>query len=110
MLIKVYDPSSSIHIIEDVTNVVVHMNSYKSPHNGPRFEGPDMPTTWRMIPKNTGSSEDTYRFVDYTDQDGVRTRLQIDAFAYICNDSGKTIEKVEAGGIVGFVDNPPRVA
>lgn len=103
MLIKAYAGSGSVHIINDVKNVVVHMHQFVTPENGPRLEGPDMPTTWRDLPRLGERPDDKYRFIDYTDEDGVRTRLRIEAYAYICNNEGRTIEKV----VNEFIGTPP---
>lgn len=100
MLIKNYvfdqdcaPAGGKVNIIEKVTDVTVHMNPYAGAENGPRLEGPAMPTTWieQSAPSNPN---DYFYFVDYTDKNGVRSRLKVTAYAYICNDEGKTVEKV----------------
>lgn len=101
MLIKnyVYDTQSApadagkTFIIEGVSNVVIHHLPYFGPANGPRFEGPDMPTNWIEQSQPSGPT-DSFYFVDYTDKGNVRCRLKVTAYAYICNDDGKTIHKV----------------
>lgn len=103
MIIKnyVYDRKSisggRVEIYENARDVVVHLGaftgeSYVGPEVG---NGPLSPTT-HLYPSEAHEG-DFYHFIDFTDNDGVRCRLRVTAYAYVCNDQGKTIEKV--GGL-----------
>lgn len=100
MIIKnyVYDTTSPsggvLHIIENVSKVKVYLSSYQGLNaNGPRFEGTDMPVSW-IEHASPSSPDDVFYFIDFTDSDGVRHRLKVTSYAYICNDQGKTIDRV----------------
>lgn len=102
MLIKnyVYDRNCApaggkTFIIDGISEIVVHHTSCSGSENGPRWEGPNMPVCWIDQSEPT-SPEDHFFFVDYTDKLGVRCRLKVTAYAYICNDEGRTVEKVGA--------------
>lgn len=100
MIIKNYTydtqvDGSQTFILDGVQDVVVHHNMYTAASNGPRFEGPNMPTTW-IEQGSPMDPEDLSYFVDYTDKQGVRCRLRVKSYAYICNDKGETVDKVGA--------------
>lgn len=109
MLIKNYaghPAGNTLTIIEDVTDVIVHMGMFSLNSSGPQLEGLRKPTTWvdtlAVVDANAPCSRDNaletqanlQKFIDYTDKEGVRCRLCVYSFAYVCNDEGKTIEKV----------------
>ena len=80
--------AANLQIIEDVTNVFVHAGCFNPER--PCSDGND-PTTYygtENQPMNTMT-----RWVDFT-RYGVRCRLVVTDRAYVCNDEGKTVEKV----------------
>lgn len=107
MLIKIYTeisnctPSSEqLHIIENVKDVVIHQGNWDTPSwlNSP-VASPHVP--WGPEPRHLliepfhADSKDTVRVIDYT-ADGERKRALVKSLAYVCNDNGKTIERVIA--------------
>lgn len=98
MLIKNYTLglAGEIHITENVTDVVVHTNQYLGKNSGPTpgdtAGGPRVPNSW--IYQDDVKDDQPVRFIDYT-KDGIRNRLYVTNFAYICSDDGKTIERVK---------------
>lgn len=100
MLLKNYDSvPGRIHYIENISDVVVHMSVYRSHETGPELSraAPNSPVVFRNTEEL--DPDKNIKFIDYTDSHGVRTRLSITAFAYLCNDRGQTVEKI-------IVDNP----
>jgi len=117
MIIKVYEDTihQDIHIIDNVEDVVVHQyirgidttgdiegdltvkyieSSIHSSSNCDSREVSSHPSKFNL---KTGSIRGEHcRHIDYT-RNGVRTRLIVRNYAYICNDQGKTIEKVSVG-------------
>lgn len=95
MLIKIYakheimecvPPSfeEKLHILDNVTDVTVHKGNFVQP-----FNPVDRHT------ENYGAhSGQLVRIIDYT-KNGENRRALIKDFAYVCNDQGRTIEKVE---------------
>lgn len=94
MIIKAYTNNfpEEIYLIEGASDVVVHQNLFSGPQCGP-----DRPiiTTFRYIDNASPDEPDTFKIIDYT-QNSIGTRLVIRNRAYVCNDEGKTIEKVSA--------------
>lgn len=109
MLIKIYtliqpptpslsiqEPHEELHIIESAQDVIIHQGNWTAnlwtptPHPNPW--GPS-PTD---LPVETYGAEpgDSVRIIDYT-TNNQRKRALIKLLAYVCNDSGKTIERVE---------------
>ena len=85
---------ATLHILENVSDVVVHLSSFQGNlTNGPYFEGPAMPVVF-IEHAEPSSPSDAFYFVDFTDTKGVRSRLKVTAYAYLCNDQGKTVEKI----------------
>ena len=99
MLIKVYSgsPAGKLNLIENCSDVVVDMNSYTPAQNGDQARGGALdPVFWLDFYDSESVDTQNNKFIDFTDKNGVRTRLRVTAFAYICNNEGKTIEKVIA--------------
>lgn len=103
MIIKHYpkELGGCINIYEDVTDVLIHQNLFNGTELGPELGG-DMQPRYHISPVvpdyGYGKADDTIstvRFIDFT-RNGIRTRLRVDGTAYVCNDSGRTIEKVTA--------------
>lgn len=109
MLIKIYtfpfssvdtDSASSeqLHIIDNVQDVVIHQGNYAPPedlglpvmHNIPWGPQPSFPID---AYESTGSTP-SVRIIDYS-KNGERRRALVKLLAYVCNDQGKTIERVE---------------
>lgn len=96
MIIKNYhspmpsQPALDLQIIEDVTDVLVHAGCIKSGSIGD-LEKDGVTSVYGS--ENAGT--DWNRFVDFTKQ-GVRCRLIVTNWAYVCNDDGKMIEKVSS--------------
>lgn len=100
MLIKYYTHAfpTIMYIIEDVTDIRIDKNIHplgqigdiksESPSSvvtfGEEFEGKPVLPSGQPI----GNC-----FIDYT-RHGIRNRLLVSNYAYVCNDEGKTIEKV----------------
>ncbi len=93
MLIKNYTLGmpAKVAITEKVTDVVVHLTVHKGNSTGDPCGVDSSPNTW-VYQDNVADDQDV-SFIDYT-QDGVRCRLYVTNFAYVCNDEGKTIQKV----------------
>ncbi len=96
--------NESLHIIDDAEDVVVHQGNYALPigtHEPAlnfRGWGPT-PQYWEdedihLYGHPAHTNGGTLRIVDYT-KNGIRKRALISKLAYICNNQGKTIEKVE---------------
>lgn len=112
MLLKIYTTTISeigksshgtehLHIIDNVEDIVVHQGNWGFP---PRKDQEllhiDANLIWgptvlldRVDTYDAGWN-DTVRLIDYT-KNGKRIRAAIKELCYICNDQGKTIEKVE---------------
>lgn len=99
MIIKAYTnefPGKCV-LIDSAEDVVVHRNLFSNQSVGPDF---GQINTLRYIDDpekkaETDASCDQFMFIDYV-QKGIGTRLVIRNYAYVCNDDGKTIEKVSA--------------
>ena len=101
MIIKVYEVSNKIAIYEDVTDVRIHCGTFVQPINIPvsgwgpddgyirEYVGEGIPKDW--LPQK---DEMDCKIIDFTSKDGYAKRLTLFSHAYVCNDSGKTIEKV----------------
>ena len=106
MLIKIYsipkstvDNSERLHIIDNAQDVVVHQGNWEPPSDlFIPIDGDQ--TIWGPYPVEVREDlydcrpGETVRLIDYT-KEGIRHRALINRLAYVCNDSGKTIERVE---------------
>ncbi len=92
-------PALDLQIIENVTDVLVYARCYNADDIGDLtasgvttvYGGPeisDAKCTQPSVPKLA-------RHIDFT-RNGVRSRLIVQHHAYICNDEGRTVEKVSA--------------
>jgi hypothetical protein len=83
MLIKYYSPTGSIHLIENVSDVAIipepDHEQYKS-------------DAWDYFDFDQGPTIDKPTVVSFG-RDGACARA-VRGYAYICNDEGKTLEKV----------------
>lgn len=132
MLIKVFTNYNSIHILENVRDVVLQSGSYILPEElfvtaddgtlagirpipdtwGPSSKkGWNVPTIssenyiifddlrpykWETDDKTLGGThQPQVKVIDFYDKDGRAKRLLVAGLAYVCNDEGKTIHKVE---------------
>lgn len=106
MLIKLYtcDFPGRIFIYDNVKDVIIHTNLYSGADAGPGASvvatcNPHDPTTWiedgAPIAQAATVEGYNFKYVDFT-RDGVRCRLKVGNYAYLCNDEGKTIEKIKA--------------
>lgn len=95
MIIKNYalGIGGKLHITENVTEVVIHTTQYRGKSTGPGDDssGYNSPNTW--IYQDDVADEQHVAFIDFR-KDGIRCRLYVTNFAYVCTDEGKTIEKV----------------
>ena len=107
MLIKVYTCRGTIHIIENAKDVTIHDGAfdYNDRSNidgwGPLHEELthqvmfDLDPREQVTKKSPMAPETTLcKLIDFTGDAGERSRLVVFHLAYICNDTGKTIEKV----------------
>lgn len=102
MLIKNYyspnsqSPALDLQIIEDVTGVLVHSGCFNG-IGDPTADGINSVYDNR-IPPNAAVTlpPSIVRHIDFTNKDGVRSRLIVTNHAYVCNDRGQTVEKVTA--------------
>lgn len=104
MIIKNYNACDDLQIIENVNDIQISKGEYQIPDKVESFSdfniGPQrdliiaIPFEYFRTPK-LGSSHINVRIVDYkkSGEDFYR-RLLVGNIAYICNDQGKTIEKV----------------
>lgn len=98
MFIKAYFGAlkEKMSIIENCTDVIVDACSYTGAENGFQFENERQPKLWVELEDINDANISRYKFIDYNDNNGIRTRLRVGGIAYICNNDGKTIEKVVA--------------
>lgn len=94
MIIKLYTRNDELIIIENITDVRISNKMQEYSPNKPTLIGPYKESFYDGSLNSTSDNE-TYavreiRFV----KDGVGNSLYISNFAYVCNDDGKTIEKV----------------
>jgi len=89
MLIKLYTLENDIHIIEGVQDVTVYNTAPESPRECELFVFDD-------IGKVVGNPAFPSRIIEYA-KDGI-CQLLVFNKAYICNDDGKTLEKVVSVG------------
>lgn len=108
MILKVFGTDNAIHLIENCEDVSVHMGSYSfNPQMplpigwGPYTDKDRQPCFPYIYHENLDPSRDQspkdllVKVIDYK-KGGDWFRVIIDAFAYVCSDDGKTIEKVVA--------------
>jgi len=90
MLIKLYTSglAKDLHIIENVSSPVVHEGQYFYSNNGPRLEYPNI-----LCEENEPPEDAQVKYISYS-KDGRWQRLAVLNYAYICNDEGRTVEKV----------------
>jgi hypothetical protein len=102
MIIKYYTLNfpETLHILEDVTDVVVYENLYSQ--SSSQGEQPDtglVTTHYQLDDGLSVAGADgkeilrAVQFIDFT-RTGVRSRLWVYGRAYVCNSEGKTIEPV----------------
>lgn len=90
--------NEQLHIIEDVSDVIVHQGNWMPPT---WLHSPVRGGLWGPIPQEIEiesfecSSDNSVRVIDYTTQNGERKRALVKLLAYVCNDNGRTIERVE---------------
>lgn len=99
------DRSERMHIIDDAEDVVVHQGNYCLPTPKPNSPVIDF-SGWGPAPqwfsddyiKLYGHPEltngATVRVIDYT-KNNQRFRALISSLCYVCNNQGKTIERIE---------------
>lgn len=100
MLIKVYPkrgiPPEEVYILEDCTNIRVDHNIHPYSHHG---DLSDISSVYYFNNEGDVFFSGTYEkpvgtcHIDFL-RGGVKIRLLVSNYAYICNDQGKTIEKV----------------
>lgn len=101
MLIKLYSPNYSVFIIENARCIQVHLGAYSwnsldelfSDSFGPKPKLNPL-IFYELQEPETGPNY--CRFIDYVDDMDISRRVRVDYLAYVCNDMGKTIEKVDA--------------
>ncbi len=114
MIIKYYGYAfpQNLNIIEDVTDVLVHAGLHTAKSDATPV-GPDvdhagiknhyiLDTYVELFgdPRSGGTNEPeapeflAAKFIDFT-RNGIRSRLAVYGRAYVCNNDGKTIEKVD---------------
>lgn len=86
-------PGADLSIIEDVTDVLVHAGCFNPENIGSAstVSNSNDPTTFYGTDNEPING--LTRHIDFTRR-GVKCRLVVTAYAYICNDEGKTVEKV----------------
>lgn len=99
--------NESVAIIDDANDVIVHQGNWDLPSGidgalpsflgwGPQpafLEEKDITTYLNL--RQDGTDPRAVRVIDYT-RNGRRQRACIEQLCYVCNDGGKTIEKVES--------------
>lgn len=111
MLIKYYTlaptdrPSGSLHIIEGVSSVSVPQEVFSSGER-PQDVVHDSATCYRL--DNFGPEQQPNPFfkkiITFKENDGTYGYLEVFGKAYVCNDDGKTIEKVCPNNYIGNSD------
>lgn len=95
MIIKDYttksaqSPALDLFILDACEDVFIHAGLHARGHIGDIEKA----GVTSVIPSDEVHCENFCRHIDFT-RYGVRTRLLVTNHAYICNDQGKTIEKV----------------
>ena len=97
MLIKLYvklseGPTTEMHIIDNVSDVVCYDKVYSGRHKGPHMDSEFLRPQVHMD-YGKFKEERMFQYIDYN-QHGVACRLLVDNMAYVCNNEGKTIEKI----------------
>lgn len=93
-------PCLDLQILENVTDVTVYANCYNAGEIGdPHADGVTTiydtdPDRHKCGTTNMSSAMMTRR-IDFT-RNGIRCRLIVHNHAYVCNDEGRTVEKVSA--------------
>lgn len=97
-------PALDLQIIEDVTDVIVYAPCFNAGEIGD-IDSAGVTTVYDTNPDAgkcgvaSSSTSPAYagltRRIDFT-RKGVRSRLIVHDHAYVCNDEGRTIEKVSA--------------
>lgn len=100
MIIKYYTHAfpTVMHILEDVTDIRIDKNIYplgaigsvQSPAPSSIYTFGDEHEGKPVLPNGSPSGN---CFIDFT-RNGIHSRLLVSNYAYVCNDDGKTIEKV----------------
>lgn len=83
-------PALDIQIIEDITDVLIYASVYSA--DKPMLGAEEAGVT-SLYGGDNQTSNRLNRHIDFT-RNGVRSRLVVTDYAYICNDQGKTVEKV----------------
>ena len=82
-------PASDLQIIEDVTDVLVYAGCFNPSSIGDIGEA----GVTTVYGSENQPANSLTRHIDFT-RNGIRARLIVTDHAYICNDQGKTVEKV----------------
>lgn len=114
MLIKYYGFAfpNNLNIIDSVTDILVHAGLETATPEalpcGPHVDHAGIKNTYLYDtdkelfgdPRSGGTHEPVQpkflaaKFIDFT-RNGLRCRLSVYGYAYVCNDEGRTIEKVD---------------
>jgi len=95
MLIKVYTIwTEDLFILENVSDVKIHANCKNYPPETGSLSDPSTQIVYDQCAD--GEKYPPAKVIDFT-QDNLRKRLYVFNKAYVCNDRGQTIEKVDAG-------------
>lgn len=86
-------PANDLQIIEDVTDVLVYAGCFSAATIGENIGDGAGPTS--VYGTENQSLHNLNRHIDFSRR-GVRCRLIVTDHAYICNDEGRTVEKVSA--------------
>ncbi len=117
MLIKIYTNQNSVKIIDGITNAEIHQGEYRfetyaqlydAISNGPgvlrangrtpEVQSFDSCLSGNVTPAETPDSQlaaKAVKFVDY-EKAGEWKRVAVQQYAYLCNDEGRTIQKIGA--------------
>lgn len=112
MIIKVYCSDNTCKIITDIQDINIHLPRYafSNAKECSELYSPDFGPTTSYILENGRDSIHYYenlaqtacfigdigcKIIDYRTKDHGWQRLIVDCWAYVCNDEGKTLEKVE---------------
>lgn len=126
MLLKIYTCQNSVKIIPDITDIEVHQWEYRFESYSQLYDaisfGPGMIRATNCTPSvecfdydvnesntpsttpNAALAGKVVRFIDY-ERNNIWRRVAIQNYAYLCNDVGKTIEKIGVPFAIGY-SNP----
>jgi len=93
MIIKIVGMCNKYHIYDNVSKVDYYINSRNSNIDGTITE--QITDNGESITVKTSvESPIKYNWISFTNSNGTKESVIFDTVAYICNDSGKTIEIV----------------